>query len=535
MSEKQNPTAPAQTGAAGDFFPPPPPGPPPSQQPQHTNEVPLPDEKHPGWNPSRTDSDIYDADKPTTAQHAPATGEPHKTGWADKLSALGTKAAAPFNMLANKMGSENFLPTTMDKEVEKAARILRSFCKDGIYTDADQAVPLTTGEVVKPKPKTKSLLTIPSKVISRAVGIAIFTTGRVAYGGSVSSGSGILVARLPDGRWSPPSGVQIHSIGGGFVLGIDIYDCVIVINTPEALKAFTRMRVSLGSDLAITAGPYGAGGMVDIAAPESKGKAKAKTSPAGTPVPPESNWETNPFVPTAAPGPAAGQPVSPGAEPVKDPKQPGALRKAISAPVYSYVKSRGLYAGLQVDGTVITERKDANAAFYGTRVSVEEILKGNVPAGSWQGFVNPLHATIKGAEGWRGTQQPGTMTPPVHSQHMMSPAGAGGQYFPPPPGQDAAVHFKSDPAPTAEMQQMNIAGNRLSAQVPAQAAPQTKAEEAASEASGVHRSNTRATMLPAYSAEDPAQDSGAEPPAYVDDGAPRPGVGDQKTGPPPPQ
>jgi hypothetical protein len=42
-------------------------------------------------------------------------------GWADKLG-------APVNRLSNKIGSEAFWPTTLDKESDKAARILRSFC-----------------------------------------------------------------------------------------------------------------------------------------------------------------------------------------------------------------------------------------------------------------------------------------------------------------------------------------------------------------------------------------------------------------------
>ncbi len=44
-------------------------------------------------------------------------------GWADKLG-------APVNRLSNRIGSEAFWPTTLDKESAKAARILRSFCSE---------------------------------------------------------------------------------------------------------------------------------------------------------------------------------------------------------------------------------------------------------------------------------------------------------------------------------------------------------------------------------------------------------------------
>jgi len=50
-----------------------------------------------------------------------------KTGF-DKLYGLVDKLGAPVNKLSNKLGSEAFWPTTLDKESDKAARILRSFC-----------------------------------------------------------------------------------------------------------------------------------------------------------------------------------------------------------------------------------------------------------------------------------------------------------------------------------------------------------------------------------------------------------------------
>lgn len=45
-----------------------------------------------------------------------------------KLYSVVDKLGPPVNKLSNKLGSEAFWPTTMDKECDKAARILRSFC-----------------------------------------------------------------------------------------------------------------------------------------------------------------------------------------------------------------------------------------------------------------------------------------------------------------------------------------------------------------------------------------------------------------------
>ncbi len=128
-------------------YPPPPPGPPKATglPQQHPNETPLPEPTIPTYNPAdpqyaappSDDADIYGA-TPTEdklsplagaathaqTQDAPAT----KVGWGQRLAEWGTKAAAPLNVLAAKVGSEQFLPTTLDKECEKAARILKNFC-----------------------------------------------------------------------------------------------------------------------------------------------------------------------------------------------------------------------------------------------------------------------------------------------------------------------------------------------------------------------------------------------------------------------
>lgn len=46
----------------------------------------------------------------------------------DKLYTLVDKLGPPVNKITHKLGSEAFWPTTLDKEADKAARILKSFC-----------------------------------------------------------------------------------------------------------------------------------------------------------------------------------------------------------------------------------------------------------------------------------------------------------------------------------------------------------------------------------------------------------------------
>lgn len=363
----------------------------------------------------------------TTATPSGSTSEqahPHKKhGWSERFSSLGIKAAAPINSLAHKLGSQSFLPETLDKECEKAASILRTFCskpisnlittfpvpqrkltrflvEKGVYADPGTAGPPTSTDpkatetndaIIDPtknKPKNRVIVTIPPKVIAKAVGLAIFTTLRAGFNVSGATGSGILIARLPDGSWGPPSGIQVHSVGGGFSIGLDIYDCVCVINSKEALAAFTNTRVGLGTDLAVVAGPYGAGGAVEFGAavenrPSRKqgGEKGEKENEAGAA---EQHQQT----------------LKP------DQQQADKKRRSLSAsgfkPVFSYVKSRGFYAGIQIDGTVVVERKEANGAFYGERVPVDKILEGRVPqqgpTGMWPTGARGLLETLRGAE-----------------------------------------------------------------------------------------------------------------------------------------
>ncbi|KAL8947017.1 MAG: hypothetical protein Q9222_006658 [Ikaeria aurantiellina] len=252
----------------------------------------------------------------------------------DKVYNLVDKLGPPINRLSNKVGSEAFWPTTLDKESDKAARILRSFCKDGFYVEEpDGYVP--PGE--KPKGKVKVVKKIPSQVIRKAKGLAIFTTMRTGLWVSGAGGSGILVGRKANGDWSEPSGIMLHTAGLGFLVGVDIYDCVVVINTEKALEAFTKIRCTLGGEISAVAGPVGAGAILETEVHKRQ------------------------------------------------------------APVWTYLKSRGFYAGVQVDGTVIIERTDENERFYGERIKVADILAGKARHPPYE--IRTLMATIKAAQG----------------------------------------------------------------------------------------------------------------------------------------
>ncbi|KAH6616150.1 hypothetical protein B0J18DRAFT_439003 [Chaetomium sp. MPI-SDFR-AT-0129] len=633
-NEKQAPAKPVAQQGDQPYFPPPPPGPPPAQNTQsqppstkHSNDTPLPEYDVPAYDPAhpqfappagKFEEDLYNATP--TEEHSSFGWGHHRHGHGsdgegkkktNRLSAFGeaftSKVAGPVNALANKFGSEGFLPEALDKECEKAARILRGFCKDGIFSDVAAPAaptPAVTATAPEKRPaspagkakKSRVLLTIPSKVIARAQGLAIFTAVRVGFQATGSSGSGVLLARLPDGSWSPPSGIQITSIGAGFVAGLDIYDCVIVINTREALEMFTKTRLGLGSDLAVTAGPFGAGGSLNWGVPAGNDKNAAQPSPipasANLAPPPLSSDHTH-FQTAPVPESQQGMDrehtddVHHHLKDDKDKKQAdkpdrakSPFREALTKPVYSYVKSRGFYAGVKIDGTVIASRESANAKFYGQAVSVDKILRGEVPTvaaapaahdgthghGTWPGAARGLFEVLKGAElGWKGQggqgqtqgqthgqqqQQPQHLNQDLPGAHQTVPPGFGGpspafgaptgtggapatSWVPPPPPTTqppTATTRAGVPEVTTGIQNLGVGSSSSVPPPPAAAAgasaSSAKAAEAAAESARAHQEGQDGGP-PSYSEHHNAEDL---PPAYVeDDGRPRV-QGDSKTG-----
>ncbi|KAF7976509.1 hypothetical protein HWV62_6317 [Athelia sp. TMB] len=294
-----------------------------------------------------------------------------KEAWS-ALDAVGQQG----NKLANKMGAEAFWPMPLDKECEKAAAILRAFTKEGVVADTSanagrSNVPQRVGN------NTKAIMQIPAKVIAAAQGLAIFTVFRTGFHISGSGGSGILIARQPDGSWGPPSGIVMHVVGIGLLVGIDVYDTVLVLRTPAAVNAFAHPKVSLGAELAVTAGPVGQGGAIDVGVTDG-------------------------------------------------------------SPAWVYNKSKGFYAGIAMDGTIVVERRDENERFYGRKIRAGDLIKGGAPRPA---STDVLVRTIEMAEGKKGPQEGGWVEAPPQgwsplpspTQPALKPGAFEGQAPPPLP------------------------------------------------------------------------------------------------------
>jgi lipid-binding SYLF domain-containing protein len=92
---------------------------------------------------------------------------------------------------------------------------------------------------------------IPPDILARAQGLAIFTVIKAGFLFSGRAGSGIVVARLADGTgWSAPSCIATGGMGFGGQIGAEVTDFVVVLNSADAVKAFSHGgNVTLGGNL----------------------------------------------------------------------------------------------------------------------------------------------------------------------------------------------------------------------------------------------------------------------------------------------
>ncbi|XP_027406551.1 SH3 domain-containing YSC84-like protein 1 isoform X5 [Bos indicus x Bos taurus] len=132
----------------------------------------------------------------------------------------------------------NPIPSNLKSEAKKAAKILREFTEITSRNGPDKI--------------------IPAHVIAKAKGLAILSVIKAGFLVTARGGSGIVLARLPDGKWSAPSAIGIAGLGGGFELGIEVSDLVIILNYDRAVEAFAKGgNLTLGGNLTVAVGPLG--------------------------------------------------------------------------------------------------------------------------------------------------------------------------------------------------------------------------------------------------------------------------------------
>ena len=188
----------------------------------------------------------------------------------------------------------------MRSEILKATHTLLNFCDDNAIEGSDS---------------------VPRELIASAWGLAFVTTMQAGFFFSARVGTGLVVARTPDGGWSAPSAVCTAGAGWGLQIGGEVTDMLVVLNSQDAVDAFaSTAQLSLGTELSLALGPMGRSAETNMTAGDS----------------------------------------------------------GVSA-VFSYAHSKGFFVGIALHACVILARPDCNEKFYGDANEVATILSGAVP------------------------------------------------------------------------------------------------------------------------------------------------------------
>ena len=175
-------------------------------------------------------------------------------------------------------------------------------------------------------------------VIKSGKGVAIFpsvTKAGLMIGGQV--GEGLVLLRNPNGTWNGPSFMGLSGASIGIQIGAQSVGLVLVITNEQGLRAVTGGNsFKLGADVAIAAGPVGRD---TSAATDSRAKAS----------------------------------------------------------IYSYSMSKGLFAGMTFEGSVLNQNRDANRAYWGRDMSAQAALKKPANDKRIKELVNSLNALVKKA------------------------------------------------------------------------------------------------------------------------------------------
>ncbi|CAK4794704.1 unnamed protein product [Aphanomyces euteiches] len=208
--------------------------------------------------------------------------------------------------------------SSMEKEISKACKILEQFFDPHISADKS----------------------IPFELLQHAAGIAFLTVVKAGLIWTGKVGTGVVLARLEDGSWSPPSGIGTAGFGFGAEVGGELIDFMIILGSQGAVQSFKRgTQLSVGAGLELAVGPLGRAGGANLNAGGS----------------------------------------------------------GLSGN-YTYSHAKGLFAGVGLHGSTILVRGELNTAFYGREVSPMQILSGGVtpPPGSCDRLYDTLRRATQG-------------------------------------------------------------------------------------------------------------------------------------------
>ena len=172
--------------------------------------------------------------------------------------------------------------------------------------------------------------------IDHAKGILIFPQvikGGFIWGGS--GGTGVLMVRdQRTGNWSEPAFYTVGSVTFGLQIGGEAAEVVMLAMTQKAIDSLLSSSVKLGGDASVALGPVGTGAKANAGVPD------------------------------------------------------------VTADFISFAKTKGLYAGLNLEGSVVGVRDSLNKAYYGRDVRPADIIVKHTVSNRGS---DELRATLKRA------------------------------------------------------------------------------------------------------------------------------------------
>jgi SH3 domain-containing YSC84-like protein 1 len=162
---------------------------------------------------------------------------------------------------------------------------------------------------------------VPGDMLNKAECVIVFPgVKKLAVGVGGSYGRGAMTCRTGDdfqGPWSAPTLMALEGGSIGFQLGGQATDFVLLVMNDRGATSVLGSKVKLGADASAAAGP------------------KGRTAGAATDA-------------------------------------------VMQAEILTYSRSRGLFAGVSLEGSTLRADKDGNALVYGSAIPPREIVKGSI-------------------------------------------------------------------------------------------------------------------------------------------------------------
>jgi lipid-binding SYLF domain-containing protein len=158
---------------------------------------------------------------------------------------------------------------------------------------------------------------IPASLLSDAYGVAVIPgVIKVGFMFGGRFGKGVLMTRQDDGNWSNPAFVSIGGGSFGWQIGAQSTDIILVFKDRRSIDNIFNGKLTLGGDASVAAGPVGR-------------QTSASTD--------------------------------------------GKLQ----AEIYTYARSRGLFAGVSLEGSWLSMDRNSNESYYSNGMSPQQILAAN--------------------------------------------------------------------------------------------------------------------------------------------------------------